>query len=194
MSTFNSIHSDGNITGSISYNPSFHEFKVNQRYGTIIREEKPVMINSFIISVGDAKPLIYLKKSLHNNSNNNQFIPLPPSFIFEEAEIVLPTMKFQFNVRMYPFQNYITTEKEGKFELDLVVVFFSSSNIERGERHPIASHGEILQENASVSPPTKEALAAGFPSYKTADIITLSRERELNRIKLAEGSWKAIAS
>lgn len=75
----------------------------------------------------------------------------------------------------------------------LEVVFFSSSNINRGERHPIASHGEILHEKlapymllvssldlggcalhsaanfwslciASVSPPTREALAAGFPS------------------------------
>lgn len=28
----------------------------------------------------------------------------------------------------------------------LLAVFFSSSNIVRGERHPIANHGEILQE------------------------------------------------
>lgn len=80
----------------------------------------------------------------------------------------------------------------------LEAVFLSSSNMERGERQPIASHGEILQEklapymlsllpslvslcgwawhsaanflslcNASVSPPTREALAAGLPSYMT---------------------------
>lgn len=77
----------------------------------------------------------------------------------------------------------------------LLAVFFSSSNIKRGERHPIASQGEILHEklapnmlflelsifpllvsvrhsianffnlsNASVSPPTREALIIGFPS------------------------------
>lgn len=94
------------------------------------------------------KSLIYLKKSLHNNSNNNQFIPLPSSFLFEEAEIVLPTIQVQFSVRTYhtKFSKLDHEGKEGKFKLDLAAVFFSSSNIERGERHPIASHGEILQE------------------------------------------------
>ena len=39
----------------------------------------------------------YLKKSLHINSNINQFIPVsgePPSFRFEEAEIVLSEIQY----------------------------------------------------------------------------------------------------
>lgn len=75
--------------------------------------------------------------------------------------------------------------------------FLSSSNIMRGERHPTVSHGEILQEklapyilllpflvlgwdlhseancislcNPSVSPPNRDAFAAGFLSCMIAN-------------------------
>lgn len=64
----------------------------------------------------DIKFLIYLKKSRHNNSNNNQFIPLPPS-LSDEAEIVLQITPFQFHVGTYltklSERNSIDIEKKG---------------------------------------------------------------------------------
>lgn len=144
----------------------------------------------------------YLKKSLHSNSNINQFIPvsveLAPSFRFAAAEIVL-SIKFISIVSTYFSRSssvvWKRKGKSSKLKAHLAAVFFISSNMERGEMHPMVSHGEILQEkfapymlswlpplggcashsaanflsfcSASVSPPTIEALATAFPSCKT---------------------------
>lgn len=50
--------------------------------------------------------------------------------------------------------------KEYQLRSYLLAVFFSSSNIVRGERHPIANHGEILHEKLA------PYMLSCFPSLK----------------------------
>jgi hypothetical protein len=89
----------------------------------------------------------YLKKSLHSNSNINQFVPASdepsPFFGVEPFGIALGRRKFintQYKFNCNVMMNlFINVEY-------LVACFFNSSYINLGERHPVASHGEILQE------------------------------------------------
>jgi hypothetical protein len=89
----------------------------------------------------------YLKKSLHSNSNINQFVPTsdgPPPFLgVDPFGIVLGTRKF-VNIQ-YKFNSNAVMNLFSNLEY-LVACFFNSSYKNLGERHPVASHGEILQE------------------------------------------------
>ena len=68
--------------------------------------------------------------------------------MFYKEKKSTPIYNIYSNSKVF-FQNNLNMIKEIFHNVSItyfVAFFFSSSNMERGERHPIANHGEILHE------------------------------------------------
>jgi hypothetical protein len=119
-----------------------------------------------------------LKKSLHSNSNINQFVPAsdvpslylgvdPRGIALGRRELLHYRQKKKYNGEL------------GFSELEyLVACFFNSSYMNRGERQPVASHGEILQEKLAPYMLSRVLLLSdlfGCIEHSTANFFNLSR-------------------